>query len=157
MIAYWNNLNDREKWMAAGAGLCLILYFYYLFLYSPLSHNVSQKSTQLTEKIVTLAWLKKIRQQNHATKIKQKIDNSQLLTLLATQLKDNSTLTSPYQLQQTGTGDVQLTFEEVSFNLFITWLEKINGKYTVTIKQFDADHSARPGVVRLMIVLSAGS
>lgn len=157
MKTYLSTLNEREKWMLIGAVLCLILYCYYLFLYTPLSHQVTQKSTQLVEKIATLDWMKKIRQKNHKSKTKETVDNSQLLTILATQLKEDSTLKFPYQLQQTGSGDIQLTFDAVAFNLFIAWLEKINERYAVSLKQFNAERTPTPGVVHVMVLLSAAT
>ncbi|MGM9453278.1 GspM family type II secretion system protein LspM [Legionella bozemanae] len=158
MKAYLSTLNEREKWMLIGTALCLFLYVYYLFLYSPLSQRVTQKSTQLAEKTATLNWMQKIRQQSHVKQTKKKtVDNSQLLTTLATQLKDDPTLKFPYQLQQTGSGDIQLTFDAVAFNLFIAWLERINQHYAITVKQFEADRSKTPGIARLMILISSAS
>ena len=79
------------------------------------------------------------------------------MTALATQTQENPTLTFPYQLQQTGSEDIQLTFDEVPFNLFLAWLEKINKRYTITVKQFEVDRTKTPGVARLMILISAAS
>lgn len=155
MKAYLNSLNEREKWMVIAAVLTLVIYFYYQFLYTPLSNNVTLQSSQLIEKSETLAWMKTVRQKAHSTKTKQSVDNSQLLTLLATQLKNNDTLKFPYQLQQTGSGDIQLTFETVPFKLFMQWLANINDKYTLAIKQFDVEHTNTPGVTKLMIILTA--
>ncbi len=155
MKHYLNTLNEREKWMVIIAAVFLFAYGYYLLLYAPLSNKVTQKTTQLNEKIETLAWMQKVKQQGHSTKTKQTLDNSQLLTLLATQLKDNPTLKFPYQLQQTGSGDIQLTFDAVPFKLFMSWLAKINERYTITIKQFDVQHSETPGITKLMIIISA--
>lgn len=155
MKAYLNSLNEREKWMVVVAGLSLLIFIYYQFLYTPLSNNVALKSLQLIEKTETLEWMKKVRNQAHSSKTKQSVDNSQLLTILATQLKDNATLKFPYQLQQTGSGDIQLTFDAVPFNLFMQWLAKINDKYTITIKQFNVDDSDTPGITRLMIIITA--
>lgn len=157
MKSYLNTLNEREKWMLIGGVLCLFIYVYYLFLYAPLSNKVTQKATQLVEKTNTLAWMQKAKQQGHAAKNKQSVDNSQLLTLLAKQLKDNPTLKFPYQLQQTGSGDIQLTFDAVPFKLFLSWLAKINDQYAITVKQFNAEHSETPGITRLMLIISAAS
>ncbi|AWN74596.1 GspM family type II secretion system protein LspM [Legionella anisa] len=158
MKAYLSTLNEREKWMLIGTVLCLFLYIYYLFLYSPLSQRVTQKSTQLVEKTATLDWMQKIRQQSRMKQTKKKtVDNSQLLTTLATHLKNDQTLKFPYQLQQTGSGDIQLTFDAVAFNLFITWLEKINQHYAITVKQFEAERSKTSGITRLMILISSAS
>ena len=157
MKNYLSTLNEREKMMVIGAALCLILYCYYLFLYSPLSHQVDQKTTQLQEKTVTLSWMKTVEQGHHKPKTKKSVDNSQLLTLMATKLKSDSTLKFPYQLQQTGTGDIQLTFDEVAFNSFIAWLEKINEKYSITLKQFNAERGSTAGLVKVMVIISAES
>lgn len=141
--------------MVIVAVLCVFIYGFYLLLYSPLNTGINQKSSQLIEKTETLEWMKKIRQKGTSSKAKQTVDNSQLLTLLATQLKNNNTLKFPYQLQQTGSGEIQLNFDEVPFQLFMKWLAKINEKYSMTIKQLEADRSTTPGVTRLMIIISA--
>lgn len=141
--------------MVIVAVLCVFIYGFYLLLYSPLNTGINQKSSQLIEKTETLEWMKKIRQKGTSSKAKQTVDNSQLLTLLATQLKNNNTLKFPYQLQQTGSGEIQLNFDEVPFQLFMKWLAKINEKYSMTIKQLEVDRSTTPGVTRLMIIISA--
>ncbi|HCK8785462.1 TPA: GspM family type II secretion system protein LspM [Legionella pneumophila] len=154
MKTYLNTLNDREKWMVIVAGVSLFIYGYYLLLYAPLSNQVNQKSTQLIEKTETLEWMKQVRMQKRSAIRKESVDNSQLLTILASQLKNNKTLNFPYQLQQTGSGDVQLTFDAVPFQNFIQWLAKINEVYSISIKQFDVEKTSIPGVTRLMIILS---
>nr|WP_282596075.1 GspM family type II secretion system protein LspM [Legionella pneumophila] len=140
--------------MVIVAGVSLFIYGYYLLLYAPLSNQVNQKSTQLIEKTETLEWMKQVRMQKRSTKRKESVDNSQLLTILASQLKNNKTLKFPYQLQQTSSGDVQLTFDAVPFQNFIQWLAKINEVYSINIKQFDVEKTSTPGVTRLMIILS---
>lgn len=157
MKAYLSTLNEREKWMLAGALFGVLLYIFYLFLYSPLSDAVTLKNKQLIEKTNTLAWMQKVRLQNRASQPKQVVDNSQLLTIMATSLKEDSSLKFAYQLQQTGSGEIQLTFDTVAFNLFLTWLEKISKQYAITIKQFDAERTGTPGVTHLVILVSASS
>lgn len=100
--------------------------------------------------------MKQVRMQKRSAKRKESVDNSQLLTILASQLKNNKTLKFPYQLQQTGSGDIQLTFDAVPFQNFIQWLAKINELYSINIKQFDVERTSTPGVTRLMIILSTG-
>lgn len=156
MKDYFNNLNDREKWMVIGGGICLIFFIYYAFLYAPLRNAATQQSEKLVEQIDTLEWMKKIKQEGHSLQKKQKLDNSQLLTLVATQLKQSKTINVPYQLEQTGSGEVQLSFDEVPFKLFITWLEKINETYSFTVKQLNIEKTKTSGVTKLMIVMSAG-
>jgi general secretion pathway protein M len=155
MKSYLNNLNDRERWMVIVTLVFMLLYAYYLFVYAPLSTNVKQRTAQLIEKKDTLTWMTKVRNLNKQTSTKKNLDNNQLLTLFANQLKNNQDLKFPYHLQQTSSGDIQLTFDEVPFNLFIRWLTKINDDYIFSVKQFDANNTDSPGIVRLMIMISA--
>ncbi len=155
MKSYLSGLNEREKWMVFGAGLCVFVYAYYFFLYSPLATKVKERQNQLIEKTETLQWMKKVNQLKTTTSVKKSVDNGQLLTLLSTQLKNNPTLKFPYQLQQTSSGEIQLNFDQVPFNLFIEWLAKFNNKYTINIKQFDVNKTVTPGIAQLMIILSA--
>jgi general secretion pathway protein M len=126
-----------------------------MFIYSPLVSNVEQQKTQLTEKNATLEWMIKVKQQKSTSLLKKSVDNGQLLTVLATQLKNSSALKFPYQLQQTSAGEVQLSFEQVPFNLFIEWLLQINTHFTINIKQIDVNKTPTPGLTQLMIILSA--
>ena len=155
MKQYLSTLNEREKWMIITAGLCLFIYCYYLLLYSPLSNRVAQQSLQLIEKKQTLDWMNTVRGQSRPTQNKQTVDNAQLLTLLTTQLKNNPQLKFPYQLQQTGSGDIQLSFDAVPFNQFMDWLKKFNQSYTIVIKQFDVEHGEKQGITKLVIIISA--
>lgn len=154
MKSYLNSLNERDKWLLIVGGIVVFFYLYYLLLYSPLSNAVELKTKQLTEKTQTLDWMKSIQTEAKNTKPKQAITDNQLLTLLDAQLKENKTLTFAYQIQQTGSGDIQLSFNEVPFTLFVSWLSKLNENYTIHIKQFSVDPTPTPGVVKLMIILS---
>lgn len=143
--------------MVVIAGICVVIYSFYFFLYSPLSNKVQEKSNQLVEKTETLAWMKKIKGAEHSVHTKENVSNSQLLTLLATQLKDNEELNFPYQLQQTSSGEIQLSFEEAPLNDFINWLGELNQNYAITIKQLDIERTKTPGITRIMIIINAAS
>lgn len=155
MNKYWNNLNEREKKMLIATAVFVFFYLYYIALYSPLSNKVTQRTQQLEEKTATLAWMNTLKQPKNTSIAKKSISNSQLLTLLANQLKAHKTLKFPYQLQQTSSGDIELSFEQVPFNLFIKWLLQLNEHYAITIKQFNANNTPTPGISQLMVIISS--
>ncbi len=155
MNSYINNLNEREKWMVFSAVLCIVIYIFYFFLYSPIATRVHERQEQLVEKTATLQWMNRVKNQKPAGAAKKSIDNGQLLTLLSTQLKNHATISFPFQLQQTSSGEIQLNFDQIPFNLFIEWLAQLNDKYKINIKQLNVNKTATQGVVQLMIILSA--
>ncbi len=155
MKSYLNNLNERERRMVFTALLVVVAYIYYALLYTPLAQGVEEKKRLLQEKVVTLAWMKKVQLQHVSTQKKQSIDNSQLLTLIANQLKNDTTLQFPYKLQQTSSGEIQLSYDKVPFNLFIEWLAKINERYYINVKQLSANKTTTPGITQIMLVISS--
>lgn len=155
MITYWHNLNEREKWMVGIGALCLLFYLFYILLYSPLTSAVNEKAKQLIEKQETLAWMQTVRQQPKNQKVPQMINNAKLLALIGNQLNSGSLRQFPYQLQQTGPGDIQLSFDQVPFSQFLSWLWALGNDYAITLKQFSAERTETPGVVKLMVIITA--
>ncbi|KTD10533.1 type II secretion system protein GspM [Legionella hackeliae] len=151
---YWNNLNERERWMVGIAAACIIFYLFYLLIYSPLVTAVDTKSTQLQEKKETLAWMEQVRKKPKNQKIPQPITSSKLLALIGSQLNTGSLRPFTYQLQQTGQGEIQLSFEQVPFTQFLAWLWKLSNDYALILKQFSAERTDTPGVVKLTIIIA---
>lgn len=156
MIGAWNNLNPREKWTLLGGIVCVFFYSYYYFLYAPIHTKLLQNQAFLTEKMETLTWMQSAKHQK-IPKTKKTISNNELLTFLTNKLKENSNANFPYQLEQTHNGDIQLSFEEIPFDLFMNWLVKLNNQYTIFIKQLVVNKAKTAGVTKLTIVLGAGS
>ncbi|STX39098.1 type II secretion system protein GspM [Legionella feeleii] len=155
MRNFWNNLNERERWMVGIGSLFALFYLFYLLLYSPLTTAVSNKTAQLSEKQQTLTWMQQVRQQPKKQKVQQSISNAKLLTLIGNQLGTGSLRIFPYQLQQTSSGDIQLSYELVPFNYFLSWLWTLNNNYAIVLKQFSAERTPTAGVVKLQIVITA--
>ncbi len=156
MIAnYWSNLTERERWIAAIGSVCVLIYLFYLLIYSPLSNSVNEKSQLLIEKQETLAWMELVRQQPKNLKKSEALSNTKLLALIGNQLSDKTFRQFPYQLQQTGPGDIQLSFDRVPYKQFLSWLWSLSNDYRITLKQFTADRTETPGVVKLLIVITA--
>lgn len=158
MIAnYWNNLNEREKWLLAATSICVIIYLFYLFFYAPLANAVINREKLLQEKNETLHWMKQVRNEAKHSNHAMPITNAKLLALIDNQLSNNKLHQFTYQLQQTGSGEIQLSFERVPFNQFLTWLWSVNNNYAFNIKQFNAERSDVAGMVRLNLIIAASN
>ena len=158
MIAnYWNNLNERERWVLGIGLFVLFFYFFYLLVYSPLSTAVNNKTNQLAEKKELLAWMEQMKHKPKSDKKTQSITNPKLLGLIGHQLTHDALKSFKYQLQQTGASDIQLSFEKVPYNLFLSWLWSLSKNYSINLKQFNVERSDPPGIVKLVVVISAKS
>lgn len=155
MINYWQQWNERERLMVVIATLCVLIYGFYLGIYAPLTNAVTAKTKQLTEKQETLHWMQRAAQQARPKKAPQSISNSKLLSIIATELGTNHLKPFPYQMQQTASGDIQLSFEQVPYTAALQWLWSLNENYQLKLKQLRIDKSDTAGVVKLAVVLAA--
>lgn len=155
MKSYWQNLNERDRW-ALGAGVVIVsVYLLYLLVISPIITVLEQKSLQHVDKKQTLAWMTQVRGQQTAITRQKSLSNSQLLSLLATRLKNPEFRPFPYQLQQIGSGDIQLSFDAVPFIPFVKWLKQLNQSYAFSIKQFNAQRIDTVGLAKINLIISA--
>lgn len=153
LSAYWANLNERER-VILGIGIIVCVgYLFYLLIYSPLTNAVYHQSKALLEKQETLAWMQQVRAQHKLKQPRKALTSSQLLAVLALQLKTTSFKQFPYQLQQTGAGEIQLIFEQVPYNGFVAWVWSITEKYTITIKQLNVERTSTAGIVKVTMMI----
>lgn len=154
MRAHWNNLSEKEQWMLGLTSIALVIYLFYALVIAPLNHALSTQENQLVDKQQTLAWMQQVRQTHTLQQKRTILSNTQLLTQLDSHLKTGSIQSFPHQLQQTGQGDIQLSFERVPYTLVMDWLFKINRDYAITIKELHAAHTATAGVIHLTLKIA---
>lgn len=153
MMNYWNNLNERERWIAAMGFIATLFYLIYLLIYDPLTTSIHQKTKLLTEQEQTLAWMQTVRTQPSGNQSVKTISGSQLLTLIATELSTPLFKKFPHQLQQTNQGEIELTFDKVPYPAFLNWLWGLGNHYSIFIKQLTIEHTDIPGIVKTMIII----
>lgn len=156
MISYWANLNNRERWILGFGVSCTVIYLFYLVVYAPLTQALINKQQEINEKVETLHWMQDVRQQPMSNKPSIAInDSKKLLAVIATRLNTASFSTFPHQLQQTGSGDIQLSFDAVPWLYFLKWLWALSNDYTISIKQLITESSSTPGVVKITLIITS--
>ncbi len=152
MKAHWQQFSEREQIAVVVAGLCLIAYLFYALLFSPLTIAVLNARKHWYEKNNTLIWMRHAQQNYSQEKRPQKVAAGNLLSILTQVLKHASFHRFPYQLAQTASGEIQLSFDEVPYNAFMVWLRDQSMRYTLTIKNLDVTKTTVPGVVKISVI-----
>ncbi|RAP36935.1 MULTISPECIES: type II secretion system protein GspM [Legionella] len=155
MMNFWQNLSERDRLTLSIGLVFTVAYLFYLLIYSPLNTAVVSKTNQLEDKQKTLVWMKQINQRPRNSKEPEMINNGRLLSIISTQLSNTPFKTFAYQLQQTGPGDIQISYDKVPYTQFLQWLWQLNTDYAVILKQLSIDKTETAGVVKLTITLSA--
>jgi len=155
IAVFWAQLSERDRIMLSIGAVILFIYLFYALLYAPLSHSKKQHQQQLLEDKATLAWMKQVKSQAHPEqKLAEKVSSAQLLTLLSDHLQKTNFKNYPYQLQQSGTSDILLSYEDVPYNQFILWLSAVSREYVFSIKQLQIQKKDKEGVVKVNLFLS---
>lgn len=147
----WDNISERERWMLIGCGVFLIIYLLYMLVYSPIQSGLAEKENQIQSKHHLLQWMRDAKAQYQMVSQIKPLNASQMLTVLTAQLKQTSFKQFPYQLQQTNAGDIQLSFDEVPYNAWISWLWKMHERYAIDLKQLNIERTSVPGVVKASV------
>lgn len=153
LFQFWHQLNDRERNLLLWGGACLFLYVAYV-MYASLAEAVIENTQGLAEKKETYAWIKQAETQLTSKQTGQDLDKAKGLTVLSQQLNTASFHAFQYQLQQLNEDELQLSFEKVPYNGFLTWLSAMSKKYNITIKEFHVDRTDTRGLVKLTVIIA---
>lgn len=152
MKNYWHNLNSREQYMLIGAGIICLLYISYAWLFSPIMAAANEQKRLFLDKQATLQWMQ--HQPLPKKSLAKHLSANQLLAVLATQLNTSNMQRFPYHLQQTGTGDIQLSFDAVPYNQLMHWLWTMHEQYALSVKQMDIARGKVAGIVKWSVIIT---
>lgn len=156
MMHYWRTLNDRERLLVVVAGLVVLSYLMYVLLISPLNKIVIDKTLERDNKAQSLAWMTQAAQSINQQGQARRVSNNELLSIITDALKQGPLQRFTYQLQQSATGDIELSFDQVPFSLLMSWFWSLNQSYVFSVKTFSSEKTTSPGVVKLSTVIAAG-
>lgn len=147
MMDYWNKLNQREQGAVAFCVVFLFLYLIYSLIYAPLDHAVDRQLASIKEKRSLLIWMEHARSQTMHQKKPSPVASSKFLSVVSDALTPSPLNSFAHQLQQTGEGELQLSFDEVPYNACVAWLFSMHEKYAFLIKQLSMKQTKTPGLV----------
>lgn len=150
---YLEEINDRERKLVFIAGAFFIFFLFYSLIYSPITSSVTNKKNILLENKQTLQWMEDVYTKNKNFNSQVVLSNDRLLAVLSNSLRMSNIKNFTYQLEQTSTGDIRLSFANVPYNNLINWLWMFCGKYALGIKTFSATAKGTNGIVSVSLVL----
>ena len=152
--SYWFKLNERDQMALVIGGLILTVLLFYTLIYNPLVTAVSEERTRFIEQNETLKWMKSVEKYSLQGSAKKKnVSGSKLLGIINQQLSQAEFQPFPFQLQQTSNMDIQLSFNKVSFKIFIVWLWSFSEHYQIQIHQLSLEKLDTPGLTKATLIL----
>lgn len=154
MVEIWYKLTTRERWLVGSGAILLVFLIAYALIYAPLRNAVINKQLLLKNKQDDLAWIKRVHHLPNAKQKLRSVSPTQLLTLMTQALSQPPFSNYPYTLTQSSVNHIDLHFNQVPFNRFMTWAWKFNQQYAFDIKMLHVEKTDQPGMVKLSCVIS---
>lgn len=155
-MEWFNGLQRREQLSLLVGGGLLVLYLVYVILWSPLVESQQQLRLQnqvARESLVTIKELAAQYKQLSAD-ASSSLSSDSLPTLIDQSVASNGLRMGRFQPMSSG--DVQVRFENSSFDNLMQWLNQLEEKHGVVIKDLSINQGNATGLVNASVRLNGG-
>ncbi len=155
----WQSLAPREQRAYAIVAGFLTIVFFYSGIWSPFVTHVANVRNEVAREQQTLAWMQVADKQikkltaNSRSKTNAAISPVALLSLLQKTIHEANLEQNLKQLKQTSNADIEIHFEKVEFDKFITLLTTFVKEQPVAITQLTLVAQNAPGIVNADVVV----
>ncbi|WP_019531402.1 type II secretion system protein GspM [Dasania marina] len=156
LLERFNQLKRKEQYYVAALLLLLVPYVFYVAIWQPVLTD-NKKLQQAN--IVAQQQLQNVQQLAAQYKKLQNSSGVHNTDVNLPQLVDSSLLRHQLRLkrmQPSASGDIQLRFEDVSFNDLVAWLHELESEYAVIVKDASITPGNSDGVVSSSVRIRKG-
>ncbi len=152
----WHQQTEKDKRMLMIGAVVVCLYLIYACTYAPLKSHQKAYQERLKSDRQTLVWMRSVQHFAHTRKkSKEKPNASELLTFISQALPKTPFKSYLYQLQQTGDKNIQLSYDSVPYNFFLSWLSDLSESHQFSIEELRVEGLDKVGLVKLVLILQA--
>ena len=154
--AQLEKLNDRERMMVYVAAIALIIFIPYQLLWAPLMNSVEEKRTRLEKQQLDFVWM-----QSHLAEVKQLSKASPQTSSSGQSLYGVVEKTArqkfggDIRVQQEGKKGIRIQIKNSGFDDVMIWLDDLQFRHKVYVKDFKIDSEKTVGRVRASILVES--
>lgn len=157
LMAYWNNLQSRERKVLIIGAICLLILFGYAVVWEPHQKAMNGLRAQIDAKQQDLAWMQQaansINQLRAGSGGRKGNSKASLLTIVDSSAKQNQLGPAVKRVQPDGQQRVQVWLEKASFDDLMRWVDRLNRQHGVVANSLFIEKGAEPGQVDAKLVL----
>ncbi|WP_068546220.1 type II secretion system protein GspM [Thalassotalea crassostreae] len=148
MQDWWQGLNSKEQKLVGFGSIFVVIILFIMLVWVPLNDSIEKSKLQLKKQQDLAVWIN----ENLATykQVKRsggtKKATGSLTSIVNTSAKSLKITLARIQPQG---DDLQVWVDEVSFNVFLSWLEDLTNKKGLKIVAADIALGSSPGTVKV--------
>lgn len=160
MKEWWMNLALREKQMVGAGGIVIALFLIYEIIWAPFINKMDHIRKEIRNDQQLLVWMQASDQHIQALERILKKDHARstasLLGIVQTQINNSNVGKGATQLKEADSDSVQVSFQSVSFDELVTWLNTLWQEQGLIVSQARVTPGNTPGIVSADIILKVG-
>ena len=155
-MSWWKNLNQREKLLISLGIPLLLVVMFYLYMWQPLSKELSQLRLKVPENNATLAWMNhQLASFEKPTDPAQSSGQNQPLLTVIERVAINTKVKDAIQRVQPGNdGSVEIWFQEAVADQLFLWIDQLSGSQVAVVSATIT--RATPGLVSARVKVNRG-
>jgi len=154
--AQLEQLNERERFMVYAAALALLIFLPYQILWAPLMNTVEDRRAKIEKQESDLVWM-----QSHLAEVKglsattsRSVGSGQPLYGVVEKTARNK-FGSDIRVQQEGKKGIRIQIKNSGFDDIMNWLDDLQFRHKVNVKDFKIDSEKTVGRVRASILVGS--
>lgn len=155
---WFNNLRRQEQLMLVAGASVLVMYVVFKLILAPMTERIDVLQRQNQAAAVTLAEVTALAEQFRrlsGSGQAQMESRGNLTRIVDSTIKHNQLVMTRFQ--PSSSGDAQVRLENAAFNQVVTWLDELEVKNDVQIKDLSLTPGNASGLVNVSVRLGLGS
>jgi len=152
----FDQLNNRERTLVIAAAVALAFFIPYQFIWSPIVNGVEERRNKVDKQEQDLVWM-----QSKLAEVKRLSRSASNASATGKSLYGLVEKTarqkfgSEIRIQQEGKKGIRVQLKDAGFDAVLFWLDELQVKYKVNIKDFKIDRSKNIGNVRASVLVES--
>jgi len=152
--AQFEHLNNRERVMVGAAAIALLVYLPYQFIWSPIVGKVEAKQMMVEKQQRDLVWMQsKQNEVRQLSRSSSRINTKGKSIYGIVEKTAQQRFGGDIRIQQEGKKGIRIQIKQASFDAVMLWLDNLQLRHKINIKDLKIDNSKIIGQVRASILV----
>jgi len=162
MNAWFNGLQDRERYLVVGGSIALALLLIYMLLWEPAASGLGKLEKSVAAQRNQWVWMNDASvevqqlQKNSASGATENL-NMSLIRAVESSAGKTGLRSSVTRMEPQGAGKITVELKQASFDQLMAWIGLLQRDFGASVQQFSASKTDATGLVDARFILSRGS
>lgn len=159
MKNWWQNLEQRERWILTAGGVVVMLAILYLLVWEPVSKGVTNLQRDVQGRRGTLQWMQtasgEVATLNATARPRGRgLGGRSLLSVVDQSARRSQLGPALKRVEPEGKNKVRVWLENVPFDSVVSWIGRMDNRYGVVVDSIRVERQKEAGKVNARVTLS---